>query len=341
MIYVQLFYQSKLAKLIVLFLYRKHSQKEIEAVAAAVRSILTCDFSNTPIQVLSHKFLFQRKHYQPSYVKCLDKIKAIGMSSGCTKFLGTFYPGRYYPSPEAEFCQDGIVGNLTDSMKVPLKLLDVFLRNKMTIAAVKANFVQYNKCLGIVGEAVNKKCVPALKSVCQKSAIRFIKVVRMGMEMAIHMLKYIPDLKIVHNIRDPRGITLSRSVIDRGDMIADSSGRDIVKEARIICSTMARHIRLRQALEKLRPGTSLQITYEDLATQPLEKAEVMYKFIGHNVPKEVTKWLKVNALGKSKSRNSSLIARAWEDKITLSKAKQIDGYCRTLYNQVNNRWGSV
>ena len=331
-----------------IFLFRNHSQVEIEAVANAVKSILTCDFKNIPIQVLTHTFLrvfFKRTTRIQPYVNCLGHHKAIAVSFRCRRFLDKFCPRKYHPSSSGlEFCHDGIFGKLEHNMRIPLTLFDVFAKHKLSYNDVKSSFKDYNECLRQVREVAAGKCIPLLEPICQKSSLHGMKTVRVGMEMAIHMLKYIPDLKIVHNIRDPRGITLSRMRINHGDMMSASSGADIVKEAKILCSTIARHIKLRRALEKLRPGTSMQITYEDFATKPLEKAEEIYKFIGQTLPKEVTDWLRVNALGEkdgtSKARNASAIAQAWENKISFSKAKQIDVYCRTLYDEVSNRWSS-
>ena len=304
--------------------FRNHSLGEIQAVAETIKSILNCEFNKVPIQVLTHYILSSRFPLNnvmksQKYTKCLEEKKIIDHSMNCRSYIQTICPKIFYPDSKANFC-NSVINNELDTSQIDPE--------------IKRKFEYYKKCFENV-KILASNCMPLLEEPCKSSSVRAIKTVRLGMEMVVHLLKYIPDLKIVHNLRDPRPMVLSREQINSGDMMAASAKGDIVKEAQILCNVFGRHLKLRKALEKISPGTILGNNYEDFAKHPLEKAAEIYKFLGHPLPDGVRDWLKVNALGKkdgtSKSRNASEISRAWESKITLARAKQIDRYCKHLY----------
>jgi len=54
------------------------------------------------------------------------------------------------------------------------------------------------------------KCVPILRSVCQRSSLRAAKTVRAPMLSMAALLAADPDLRVVHLLRDPRAVVSSR-----------------------------------------------------------------------------------------------------------------------------------
>ena len=59
--------------------------------------------------------------------------------------------------------------------------------------------------LGLVG------CLPVLYQACLSSKVSVAKILRLSMERAEVLLKEDPKIKIVHLVRDPRGILNSRA----------------------------------------------------------------------------------------------------------------------------------
>ena len=110
-------------------------------------------------------------------------------------------------------------------------------------------FVQYSQCLAKqVTRAL--QCVSILQTVCQSSDVRVVKTVRAAMLEMDHLLQTLPNFRLLHLIRDPRGVITSRK--------ANLSFRGIgsifqpieVVEAGIYCREVLRDIKERRILEE-------------------------------------------------------------------------------------------
>jgi len=97
------------------------------------------------------------------------------------------------------------------------------------------------------------KCVPLLQSTCSRSSLRAAKLVRAQMLSMDALLAADPGVRVIHLLRDPRGVASSRreahdpSVIGRYSL--DNSSQAVRREAVVYCRTAVRDIRVRQVLE--------------------------------------------------------------------------------------------
>ena len=184
-------------------------------------------------------------------------------------------------------------------------------------------FQLYYKCMNNFRRAM-EPCVGNLSSVCREASLFGIKTIRLRADLVFQLLIDDPDLKIVHQIRDPRGIVYSRK---RTALLSLLSGKNIVNEASILCQRISYDVGILSRLEQQFPGRILQIKYEDLVVHPQETAQEFYDFLGVEMPPEVTSWfndlndtVKEGNAFSTIRRNSTATAFKWQ---TVLKADDI------------------
>ena len=139
------------------------------------------------------------------------------------------------------------------------------------------------------------------------------------------------DVKVIHQLRDPRGTLLSRRTNQR------LSFNTMEMEAKALCRKMVSDIHERHELERKYRGIFLETRYEDLADNPSKVLSDMYAHIGHAVPIDVYDSLIGKKGGKQDPfgtyrKNSSSTAHAWLQKLGGSDKALIDAACMELYH---------
>ena len=125
-----------------------------------------------------------------------------------------------------------------------------------------------------------------------------------------------PDFKVIHLLRDPRGVVSSRramhesSVIGRYSLDGRTESNTVRREAVVYCRTAVRDIRVRQVLEARYPGRILTLKYEDVVVGLRQHADLVYRFLGvGSTPKDTRTWIDqnnaANASGVSTKANAS------------------------------------
>ena len=154
-----------------------------------------------------------------------------------------------------------------------------------------------------------------------------------------HLVENDPSLLVIHIIRDPRAIMVSRSSVVLISYNADKSAE---KEGVILCKQMMEDYKARRIMEHKFPKTFLQIRYEDLTTNP---HDTLVKFTDHlTIPdREVLEermhgMLFASNLEKTKSfeqmrSNATATALAWRNKIPtkLKRVMDTNEYCQEVY----------
>ena len=140
------------------------------------------------------------------------------------------------------------------------------------------------------------------------------------------------NVRVIHQLRDPRGTLLSRRTNYR------LSFQTMDVEAKALCQKMVSDIHERHELEHKYPGIFLETRYEDLADNPSKVLSDMYAHIGQEVPKNVYDSL-IGVSKKDKEEhpftthraNSTATAHAWLKKLGAEDKALIDGECKDLY----------
>jgi len=106
-------------------------------------------------------------------------------------------------------------------------------------------------------------CVVRLIEKCRQSDIVAVKVIRLHMSYVDQLLSGDPDLRLIHIVRDPRGLVEAwRKVAPR----KSRSMTDMRLNAKLICERMLTDCQIRRQLELKYPRRILLLRYEDLVT---------------------------------------------------------------------------
>jgi len=134
--------------------------------------------------------------------------------------------------------------------------------------------------------------VPA--SICRSSASLLTKVVRLHEPGVREVASKVPDLQVVHIVRDPRAVAASIQAqqVEWGERSAD---------------TYCRHLLADMSLEThLGPERYMRVRYEDLVESPITVLDRIAAFTGVPVTEEMKEAVAVKMLGKSGRKNAPL-----------------------------------
>ena len=199
----------------------------------------------------------------------------------------------------------------------------------------------YHECLTKtpLHKAVNT-CISKLQGECNKTVIRAAKILRMRLSDTEKLLQQHPDLKVIHQMRDPRGALLSSQ---NSGLLAKSSKKKFTNEANLVCPKMLEDLTAYNYLKKLYPDNYLQIKYEDNAADPIKMLHTIYSFIGKEVTPSLEKQIYDLTHSKTDKRgtfethraNSNATAGKWRSKIKPSDKSIVDKICNVVLKTAN------
>ena len=191
-------------------------------------------------------------------------------------------------------------------------------------------FRPYMQCLDKTRQHKYKLCAQILEKICLNSSIVAVKVIRYPMYDVHHLVEIIPDLKVIHYVRDPRGIIMSRSLIHGW------SGDNLAKNARYLCLKMAKNMKAFKILQDQNRNNYLLLKYEELAMKTEETIRKIYQFIGHKMPTNLLKWIEQNTKAKTMDwtygtrRNSKETVFKWRKRIKKIDMKTVTDQCISI-----------
>lgn len=185
-------------------------------------------------------------------------------------------------------------------------------------------------------EAGIKECLRSFRESCLGYGIRAIKTVRLSIADAELLLKVLPNLKVIHQIRDPRGMLLSRSSLGEFPWSTVDSG------SKAACDEIVANLNSSERLHHLYPNRIKTILYEKIAEMPLEALKEIYNFSNITVDKTTDQWLKNATMsGKevkctycSTKANSTITAYKWRQTLQFRFVWIIDRNCKSLYDKL-------
>ena len=138
-------------------------------------------------------------------------------------------------------------------------------------------------------------------------------------------------IKVIHLLRDPRGIANSRRQI-----------KAFTPESyRKFCPQIYEDVQIRKRLEKRYQGTFLEVFYEEVVKDPIKMAHKVYDFTSEQtVPDSVLQWFKDSAQNATVEyhrfqpirKNSIETSMAWKTQLEKSILETVERACADLIN---------
>nr|XP_022294275.1 carbohydrate sulfotransferase 1-like [Crassostrea virginica] len=194
--------------------------------------------------------------------------------------------------------------------------------------------VNLNKRKTTLFQAVNK-CLHIWKESCESSKFRIIKVVRLSLDWMEKLLQTFPNLVVVHLVRDPRAIQISRSKL--GENIFE----DIRKSFTELCTLLSWNIYFETRLNGTY-GRIFRLYYEKLALRPLETSMWLYKRLAlrytPNVRAHVHRLTRAGLPDECPTcagrANSSAHVQSWKGLYNQSQLNDIEEVCGTYLKEL-------
>ena len=297
-------------------------------VSQFLLSLLSCDVDSLPTETLVNRFFAQFSSDTPSmkqYMQCVTQIRLL--SSTCTANSLSDYCGNRFGEKSEEVLMD-CRRTMTDE-------------NYRRTQQHRPIFAEYFKCRSHLRELLNKKCALIWQTTCSTRSLRAVKVVRGTMDSMEPLLQAIPNLRVIHLIRDPRGVALSRKRFYshvRGMFTELDPNQTMSREAYLYCRTVVRDVRRRKELEVIYPGKIFPVIYDDVVGNIKGYIEDVYRFIGmSSVPESVWSYYRrsnypVHYAGRL---DSIAIANQWQDVLSVRENKKIEDVCKEFFQVIN------
>ncbi|XP_061176118.1 carbohydrate sulfotransferase 4-like [Saccostrea echinata] len=125
-----------------------------------------------------------------------------------------------------------------------------------------------------------RKCLPILIEACEQSTHRIFKIVRLSMDWMERLLEKFPKLVVVHLIRDPRPIQVSR------DNLGANIFKDLRKSFQELCDLLSWNLFFESKLNNTY-NRIVRLYYEDLALYPFRTSKWLYNILGLHYTSDV------------------------------------------------------
>ncbi|KAK2168889.1 hypothetical protein LSH36_13g02129 [Paralvinella palmiformis] len=293
--------------------------KEGRAISIFLDHLLSCQIKSLPTETLIHRFWFL---FSSFHVALRDFIKCLGTNGLKYTRCEAYTPG---------LCgrRFGEFGD--DRLEKCNQFLWTNELRRSSRGILAQNTTKYRRCIDGMRAEVDRRCTPLFRIQCQRSELRATKVVRATMASMDQVLEQDVNVRVIHLIRDPRAVVLSRLLFDSSGR-SRYAGKDVVKEATVYCRDVVRDIRRRRQLDEKYSGRLLTIIYDDLTRYPISYAEQIYKFLNASLHEKTISWLIRNT---SEKKNSTKIASKWQKKLSYQTARRIMDVCKTFFAEVD------
>ena len=280
-------------------------QYEHEVMSDAIYSLLHCDINSLPTEQLTHTFwkkfslsTGKLKHYH----RCLSQRNST--VTNCADVINTTCPHRFgFDMDKTLECHRHFVGTVPSS------------------SSINGVIERYRRCLD--DERIKAyPCMGTMTRQCRHSHVRSTKTVRLTMDGVQHLLARDKTIKVIHLIRDPRAVVLSR---EQNPTFHGLSGN----EANIYCESVVNDVIERRQLEAKYPNNFLQVIYDDVISHPIRMAEAIYSHIQVDLPDDVVQWLQTSVLDRRDG---------WRDVLTSTQIQNINAHCKRFFEEIKYNW---
>lgn len=123
-----------------------------------------------------------------------------------------------------------------------------------------------------------------IRNFCPSARLRLVKTIRARARFIMPWITARPDIKVIHLVRDPRGIL--SSVRQGGHLWSDNS-----RNVALQCDNLKNDLQLAD----LGPSRYLRVRYEDLVDHPIQELNRVFRFMGTRPNNKVMTYLKLHS----------------------------------------------
>ncbi|KAL4220298.1 chondroitin 6-sulfotransferase [Mactra antiquata] len=232
---------------------------------------------------------------------------------------------RFYSSPQYE----GVVLNEIKSW------LTCDLSN-LSVQTLTDDFVRFSRymkkfreCYLAAKESNSEirihKCLQNAKLACERAPLIVLKFIRLSMQFVAQLLPYFPSMKIVHLVRDPRGIYNSRKRVWHSY---------VPENCQPLCAQTWEDLKTSEKLDKTYPGRIKMLYYEDMAQTPLVKSKALSNFVGIHFTQEMKQFVISQTSAKKDNCNfctaradSTATSTQWRKTVRFEESKIVYDMC--------------
>ncbi|KAL1443647.1 hypothetical protein MTO96_030229 [Rhipicephalus appendiculatus] len=203
----------------------------------------------------------------------------------------------------------------------------------------RKNTFLWDVCKGVTRVCLDPKF---LNAVCKTAPTQVMKVTRIDMStVRRYLLDGLPEIAealcVVHLVRDPRAIWLSRQHRSFCIPVPDCSS------ATVLCDEIERDMDVFNKVSREFPGRVIQVRYEDLVLDTLNVTSEMYDALGLPFTESVREFIEshthetnitVQRHPYATSKSSADVANAWKQKIKPEDALRINKDCRRVIKRL-------
>ncbi|XP_064486839.1 carbohydrate sulfotransferase 3-like isoform X2 [Ornithodoros turicata] len=180
--------------------------------------------------------------------------------------------------------------------------------------------------------------------ICERAPLHVMKITRLSVAQVKDLVedKQFGSAKIVHLVRDPRGILASRKLLD---WCRSSNCSDY----RHLCGEMRLDLDAFDELQRAHPSQVFRVRYEDVSLNPENSTRSLFKGLGLPYSANVLMFLKthtsahkVDSLNPySTRRNSSSVPFQWMKKLDFEYILEVQKSCKDVlfrlgYKDIDN-----
>ena len=178
-------------------------------------------------------------------------------------------------------------------------------------------------------------CLKRMEAVCKNAKHRTTKIVRLTVDNLEHVLETLPNVKVVHLMRDPRAIINSRITTTWYNLHETpyNNHRRIMTDAKDLCLRMKYDLKAATVLKQKYPGRFALAMFEDLQTDMKAKTYMLYSYFGIDKSSVESKLANMTGILQeehSVNRTRGNYSNWWRHQLTYGAVKVIDSVCQDV-----------
>lgn len=210
-----------------------------------------------------------------------------------------------------------------------------------TINKVQVKFFNYAKCHQDFATQHQSICITRKRALCRLRPIQIFKLIRLDMSLVQRLFDTLPNMYLIYQYRDPRGILFSR--LSHAGLLTHS----LADEAKILCSNIIFDLDRIHRVTEQHSARIIFMKYEDLVVNGTQEAERLYSLIGETLPNTVKEWLNYATSSSHNTKkymygtnrkNATETAFQWKTMLTSEQLELINDVCGDALRALNYSW---